>query len=212
MKQYYLIFKLFKIISSSVFWTDSEFQKVVKSYIGFFIFLRTKNGIHYAIPYFKNLRLHITRFICGIPLQTNQSFIGLDKDGFPKRFSKLKDYIIKNRSNVNRMRAVMTLILFTRAIDPTPKELEKVPVKFDSIIDPYKGSCYTIPNKFIIDFINFYGFKGKYKFNFSKDAFFSMKSSPFGESIKSSFYSILGLSSSIYNSLYHLCKINGNEE
>lgn len=43
------------------------------------------------------------------------------------------------------MRAVMTLITFTRSIIPTKKEENKVKPKFDSITNPYTGKDYTIP-------------------------------------------------------------------
>lgn len=106
----------------------------------------------------------------------------------------------------------MTLILFTRSIDPSLEESKNIQIKFNTITDPYKGKNYTIPLAFIKSFVDFYGFRGTYKFDFSRDMFFSMKSSPFGAAIKSSFYSLLGLSSSLYTSFYILCKHNNCEE
>lgn len=194
-----------------MFYTDSNFFKIAKSYIHFFIKLRRTNGLLYAIGYFKLVRLHITRFICGNPLKVNTDYIGLDKDGFPNKFPLLKLYIVNNRFDNNKMRAIMTLLCFTRSIDPTPQELEKVPVKFDTIFNPYKGVNYTIPMWFIKEFVNHYGFKGNYHFSFSKTAYFSLKSSPFGNAIVSSFNCILGIPHHIYRSLYNLSKLSNQD-
>jgi len=155
------------------------------------------------VKQFKDIRLHITRYISGNPLRVNKTYISL-KEGFPTRFLALKSFIDRNREDVSAMRAVMTLICFTRAVDPTKKEAKKLAPDFSSITDEYKGRSYTIPVKFIREFISFYKFERIYDCDIQKEAYFSMKSSPFGIAILSSWYSLLGLSYSLLNSLFVL--------
>lgn len=38
-------------------------------------------GIIHTIKYYKQMRLHCTRYMCGVPLLTNNMSIGLTKDG-----------------------------------------------------------------------------------------------------------------------------------
>lgn len=93
---------------------------------------------------FKQIRLHITRYICGNPLLVNSDYIGL-VDGFPKRFLYLKSIIDSNRENPNVMRAIFTLVTFTRAVVPTAEEDKKILPDYSSISDRYSGRLYTIP-------------------------------------------------------------------
>jgi hypothetical protein len=149
--------------------------------------LRKENGLPFAIKQFKLIRLHITRYICGKPLMSNCEYISLNR-GFPSRFLNLKRFIDRNRFNSKKMMAVMTLICFTRAIIPTKLENSKNPFQYStkSITAGNNKKPYTIPKQFINKFILLNKFKGRYEVDIQKDAYFSMKSSPFGLSIVSS--------------------------
>lgn len=70
-----------------------EMSYIVQHFLDTFNSLRKKSGLAYAIKYYKAVRLHCTRYICGQPLMANQDIrIGLIK-GFPSRFYYLKDLI-----------------------------------------------------------------------------------------------------------------------
>jgi len=43
--------------------------------------LIAKNGLSFAVKYFKQVRLHVTRFLCMDPLLRNSVGVSLDKDG-----------------------------------------------------------------------------------------------------------------------------------
>lgn len=40
-----------------------------------------KNGLTVTVKYFKQCRLHITRYLCGQPLFINKANVGVDRDG-----------------------------------------------------------------------------------------------------------------------------------
>jgi hypothetical protein len=109
------------------------------------------------------------------------------KYGFPSRFLDLKRFIDRNRFNQRKMMAVMMLICFSRAIIPTKAENNKRPFRYSvaSIINGNNKKPYTIPKEFINRFVFVNRFRGYYKVDIQKDAYFSMKSSPFGLSIVS---------------------------
>jgi hypothetical protein len=46
-------------------------------------------------------------------------------------------------------RALLTLLSFTRSVEPTKEEEKYRKPKTDSIVAPYKGKEYTIPKSFI---------------------------------------------------------------
>lgn len=108
------------------------------------------NGLTHTVKEFKQMRLHITRFLCGQPLLINNLLIGLDNEGFPNRLLFLKPYV----NSRNGKRFILTLLMFTRIF----KYGDKDDLKFDtsSITDPNKGFkvCnLTIPYFFIKDFV-----------------------------------------------------------
>jgi len=129
--------------------------------------------------------------------------------GFPSRFLEIKSMIDNHRDNYEVMRAIFTLITFTRAIIPSSEEEAKLSPKFDSIIKPYTGKNYTIPQSFIRSFISLNGGIKEYKVDIQKDAYFSTKSSPFGTAVLSTWYSILGIGYGLFQSLLYL---NNNDQ
>jgi hypothetical protein len=82
--------------------------------------------------------------MCGKPLYKVKEFVSIKK-GFPKRFYYLKP-LIDSRDNIS-IRIVLTLMNISRTIKPLKNE--DIPISFDTITNPYKGKCYTIPSSFI---------------------------------------------------------------
>jgi len=77
----------------------------VVDFIDYFQTLRKKSGLAYAIKYFKAVKLHCTRYMCGNPLRVNQDIRISLKNGFPVRFSYLKGLIDKGH-----FRIVLTIL------------------------------------------------------------------------------------------------------
>jgi len=132
-----------------VFGQDLRF--CVMHFLSYFDKLRKKSGISYSIKYYKAVKLHITRYMCGQPLLSNSAGVGLTLDGFPSKFLYLKT-LLDNR----HFRIVLTFLTYTRSIKPTKKELKGLTPDYSSITDPYKGKNWTIPAYFIKDFVNNY--------------------------------------------------------
>jgi hypothetical protein len=140
--------------------------------------IRKDSGLPFCIKYMKSVRLHITRYMCGKPLYSNDDRVSLTK-GFPTRFIYLKELIDSN--NVSK-RGVLTLLYFIRSIKPTSKEYSKVVPKFNSITDNYKGKNYSIPMYFISDWIKENKLNKEVPKYDGKLHYLSNKSSPFGKS------------------------------
>jgi len=140
MNKYFIIIKIIKLVFSDLFLFNHN--GLLFSYILYFDKLRTKNGLKYAIAYFKNIRLLITRYICGKPIYSNLWYIGT-VGGFPKRFLSLK--ILIDNATTTELKAIMTLITFTRAIIPSKEEEKQLVVDLSSITKPFQGTGYTIP-------------------------------------------------------------------
>jgi len=140
--------------------------------------MRQKSGLKYTIKYMKTVKLHITRYICGQPLKVNDSQVSLT-NGFPTRFLYLKTLIDSN--NYIKIRGVMTLLSYTRAITPTKEEEKKIKPSFNTITDMYKGKDYSIPMYFIKDWMTKNSLvKGLPKYDNTLH-YISSKGSPFGK-------------------------------
>jgi hypothetical protein len=198
MKQYFIILKIIKLVFSDLFLFPHK--GLLYSYIIYFHKLRTRNGLKYAIAYFKNIRLLITRYICGKPIYHNTWYIGT-VGGFPKRFLSLKKLI--DNATVSELKAIMTLVCFTRAIVPTREEEKQIEINFSTIDAPSKGDGYTIPTWFVKDFCkNFV--KKNFRINFKELCYVSTKSSPFGKAVFSTYSAILGVGYNLLNSFINL--------
>jgi len=158
---------------------------IVNTYVDFISQMRKNNGLKQTIKYMKTSKLHITRYICGQPLKSNSDGVSLDKDYFPTRLNFLK------KLSKESPRIVMTLLSYTRALNPDETESKARVVKLDSIIDPYKGKDYTIPLWFINKFINDHNLSLSKPNYTDEDHYLSIKGSPNGKASKSSMWSIL---------------------
>lgn len=56
-------------------------EKFVKPWFKLVHHLLKHNGTLYTVKHLKQMRLHITRYLCGQPLLINDCFVGLTKDG-----------------------------------------------------------------------------------------------------------------------------------
>lgn len=117
---------------------------ITRRYYYFFQAMRKQCGIKYAIAYFKQARLHITKYICKEPLFQNSCGVSLTKEGFPKRLIYLKELI--DSKDLVQIRGVLTLLSYTKSIIPTKDESLKIKPSFSTITDKYKGKEYTIPH------------------------------------------------------------------
>jgi len=156
-------------------------KKFIGQYIDFIEVMRKKNGLLYTIKYMKVVKLHITRYMCGVPLKSNSSLVSLDKEYFPKQFLYLK-HLVKDNP-----RALLTLLTYTRSIIPNKNEEHARIVDLSTITSPYKGKSYTIPKDFIKEFIKTNGLslsKPQYSDN---DHYVSIKGSPNGKASKNSY-------------------------
>lgn len=188
MKNIQTIKLLLKSISPNHYTLGTRYIREVES-------MRRASGLVFTIAYYKAVKLHITRYISGSKLKTNSSFVSLTKDSFPTRVLYLKE--LCDSKNLNNLRFVFTLLVYTRSIIPTKEEIEKVKPSYNSITDPYKGRKGNIIPDYIIDeFVTKYNLVQRSKFTFdSDDHYLSNKSSPFG---KSTLTGPFGLFSSIF--------------
>nr|QJQ28893.1 RNA-dependent RNA polymerase [Botrytis cinerea mitovirus 4] len=152
--------------------------------------MRQKSGLKYTIKYYKAVKLHITRYICGQPLFSNKEGVALDHSGWPKKFLYLKKFIKTNKE----LRILLTLLSFTRTVVPNKKEELKIKPDYSTIDKLYTGKNYTIPAWFIKSWISKHNLKAKIPTYTKEDHYVSMKGSPNGPATYSSLWSILSLS------------------
>lgn len=197
------------IIKSLVILLFDNNKKLVLGYNGFFKFftkmIRTQ-GIFHTVKYFKQVRLHVTRYLCGQPLFVNDLKIGLDKSGFPKVVLWMKEFI--DSGNIYIIRFCLTLLMITRTFKHPNTKVNPAQIDIKNIIEPFKGRRYTIPNSFIKSFICFYQFKAHTPIFDKRDITLSTKASPYGPSSLTALHGILQLS---YQQLNYMSKVTSLE-
>lgn len=162
-------------------------------------------GMIYTIKYWKQMRLHCTRYICGHPLLTNTMSIGLTKDGWPKRLLFLKPLV--DAGLTSNLKFVLTILNISRAFILSKSDWDKVKPNYSSITDPQKGS-YVIPSGFINKFVKKYRLHSP-KPSFSKDLLYlSAKAGPEGPATLTSYGSLLTYS---YPEMDKILKITDEE-
>jgi len=133
------------------------------------------NGTLFTINYLKQSRLLITRYLCGRPILVNDHFIST-KGGFPRKFYFLRKFI--DSGNIDQIRFCLTLMNISKAIEP--REGEKLPIDFSTITKKGAEKFYTIPNSFIVKFIDQFGLEfPKHLYSF-KDFSLNLKAGPHG--------------------------------
>jgi hypothetical protein len=173
--------------------------------------LRSKSGIKYAINYMKVARLHVTRYICGKPLKTNSSLVSLTKDYFPKRFLYLKDYV-DNPRNSKDLRAILTLLYYTRSVVPTTKEYQNIKPDLSTITQQNPKKFYTIPSWFVKKFVLENGLKSNIPEYSNELHYISSKSSPYGKATLNSTYGLFSMSNVHHSILNYWINLIGENK
>lgn len=163
--------------------------------------MRKDNGLAYTIKYYKAVKLHITRYMCHKPLMCNNANVSVSKDGFPTRFEFLRPLVKENP------KALLTLLSFTRSVEPQKNEKAARVVNLSTITAPYKGIEYTIPKAFIKSFIDKYDLSSSKHEYSAKDHYLSIKGSPNGKASVSSLWSSAAHNS---NTLEYLRYLSGD--
>jgi len=126
-----------------------EVKHIISHYIDSFTSLRKRSGIKYAFLYYKAVKLHITRYMCGQPLMVNHTVRISLTHGFPTKFLYFKDLLDHNTS----IRIVLTILGWTRSVKLTKEENAKAVVDYSTITEPSKGKRILIPASFMKSFI-----------------------------------------------------------
>lgn len=129
----------------------SVFLKDVIAFIDVFQKDCDKSGYVHTVKQYKQMKLHITRVMCGSPLLINNIEVGVDKKGWPKRVHMLKPLF--DHSNFGKT-LVLTLMSITRCFkygDGFEAKIDQSTIK--SVTDPDNSSGYVVPHSFIKDFI-----------------------------------------------------------
>jgi hypothetical protein len=110
----------------------------------------SKHGLLHTIKILKQMRLHITRYLCGNPLLVNTLKIGIDSSGWPKALSSLKELA---DGTLAEKKLLLTIVTLTRSIVLNKNEREKIVPDYDSITKP--GIIKKIiPTGFIKEFVS----------------------------------------------------------
>lgn len=195
---------LFKVLKTLFIILSTKKELISSLHMFFKTFtrmLRTQ-GIVHTVKYFKGIRLHVTRYMCGQPLLVNDLMIGVDKSGFPKMISYFKKYF-DERDKLS-IRLILTVLTITRLFTYPKSKNKPIPLKLETITDPYKGRKYIIPNFFIKRFVQFYDLNTSIPKFDRKNIILSTKAGPSGPATLSIHKYILNLS---YTQLHYLSRI-----
>jgi len=147
---------------------------LVAHYFKFISSIRRSNGLKYTIKYIKELRLCVTRYVCGQPILISSMKIGLTIDGFPKRLLFLKDLV--DSGSMVKLSFVMTLLTISRSfVLPGKPEYDT-----SSITDPFKGKFETLNSKLIQLFVTNFDLSIRIKDFDSSMLSLSMRAGPGG--------------------------------
>jgi hypothetical protein len=160
-----------------------------RPYVSWLFKLIQHNGLIHTIKYYKQIRLHCTRYICGQPLLTNNLSIGLTKDGWPKKLLFLKNFVDSNKN----LKFVFTILNFSRSWFLSKSEWDKIEPNYNSITDLPSGK-FKIPSGFINKFVKKHSLKRNIP-SFSKDLIYlSTKAGPDGPATLTSYNNLLNYS------------------
>jgi len=147
---------------------------LVANYFKFISVMLRSNGLKYTIKYIKELRLCVTRYICGQPILVSAMKIGLTIDGFPKRLLFLKDLV--DSGSMVKLSFVMTLLTISRSfVLPGKPEYDT-----KSITAPFNGKFMTLKSKLVQRFIDNFELSVRIQDFDSKMLSLSMKAGPGG--------------------------------
>lgn len=153
------------------------------------------NGIEFAIRHNKEMRLIVTRYLCGSPLLVSDRIIGI-KDGFPKAIYFLKQLA---DGSISDKRLLLTLLTSTRAIR------HNVEPSYESILSPFKGKKESvIPKEFINEFISKYGIELFVEPYTKQSHFLALSAGPTGRQSLLAMHNLLDWPGTLWAAAQHL--------
>ncbi|AAN05635.1 putative RNA-dependent RNA polymerase [Gremmeniella mitovirus S1] len=181
----------------------------VKLFVSLYFKCLTKHlkhhGIVSTVKIFKQIRLHVTRYLCGSPLRINSMMIGIDKDGWPKMINFLKPLANGTRSD---KQLLLSILFITRSF--VEKDKSKLVPDWSTITQPRTTQKeYIIPSGFIKDWV-LNNHLGTYKSEFDdSNHFVSVKSSPTGPSTLTALWGLWNHSYESFNWLFKITSLSG---
>jgi hypothetical protein len=172
----------------------------LRPYLSLIFKLLKHKGTIQTIKILKQMRLHCTRYMCGQPLMVNSLYIGIDKDGWPKRLNFLKPLC---NSSVSSNKFLLSLLTFSRAFQLSDKEWKKVTPDYNSIVDFPKGN-FCIPSGVINKFVKEFNLKLPMPTFSEKDIYLSSKGGPQGKATLTALNNLLLYD---YNLIKHISNI-----
>jgi len=178
-------------------------QSIVRKFLSDVERMRKVNGLPFTIKYMKAVKLSITRFVAGKPINVNHSLVSIT-NGFPTKFLYLKDFV----ATLHGKRLINSLLTYTRALKPLKKEIQKP--NYNTISDPYKGKNYTIPTWYIDRFVSNYNLKSAIPKWDNDLHYISNKSSPFGKATLSGLYGLFYMLNVATTPINYMSNLLGN--
>jgi hypothetical protein len=86
----------------------------------------TQIGVYQSIQRLKQIRLLVTRYMCGDPMLTNPFNIRTDKKGIPSILRSLKSYV--DSQDPKDTRFLLTLLMFSRCISGGHQPIDLDPI------------------------------------------------------------------------------------
>ncbi|BAD72871.1 RNA-dependent RNA polymerase [Helicobasidium mompa mitovirus 1-18] len=190
----------------AVLWTHASYLPHVAKFLNMIVVLIKNNGLVYTIKYIKDIRLCVTRYMCGSPLSRSPSRFGLQKCGWPRAIRYLKP------SQGESFRNVLTLLNVLRFVEGV------LPPSLNDIEDKWEGH---IPAEILVFLEKV--FKPRYERFFTplefKKYHFSTHREPNGHAISSvlndalsydekSSNALLGVSPEVHKRMMNFLKLN----
>lgn len=187
-----------------------DYSYILKQYFSFWTKLIRTQGLLHSVKYLKQVRLHVTRYLCRDPLLSNKMHIGLDSSGFPKCISYLKPFI-DDRSDRFGQRFALTILCLTRTIRDERKEFS-LSSQIDTITKPFNGNKdFTVPTTFIKKFVRHFGLHKETPRFTEKNIFISTKMGPQGPSTMSFIESMMRLDYTQLQLLFNITDTAGQD-
>jgi len=174
-------------------------------YFKLFNRMEKNNGIIYTVKFFKQGRLHCTRYMCGNPLLFNKIKLGIDPDGWPIVFGFLKNL---NNGSLEERKFMLTILSLTRSIILNNKEKQKLIPDYNSITKPSEMKK-IIPSGFIKEFVNKFNLNCELPIFDKKEIYLSNKAGPIGKTTLSALSTICSLPYYTIQNLYKLTNEEG---
>lgn len=89
---------IFSTIAKLFFPTIRNKQTLISKYFGLVCESLKKNGTLYTVKYFKQCRLHYTRFMCGEPLHTVSNGVEINSKGLPSKLEFLEGLLEETKN------------------------------------------------------------------------------------------------------------------